>query len=107
MSILTSAISASCSFYSYALFGSNSLLLHNSIHTHNPLLYSGSFDNELKQGKGKHVWANKDVYEGDFVGGKKEGRGKKLYFNSDDYYDGEWKDDKKHGQGVFAYNGNK
>jgi hypothetical protein len=39
------------------------------------------------------------VYVGDWVSGQREGRGN-CYWHAGDQYEGEWKDDKSHGQGV-------
>ena len=44
------------------------------------------------------IYSNKDVYEGYWVDGKCEGHGK-LIEKSGKWYNGEWKNNKYHGDG--------
>lgn len=54
-------------------------------------------------GKGKALFANGDVYLGDYVmGGIRTGRGTYTWKNGD-VYDGECKENKKHGYGKMVY----
>jgi hypothetical protein len=48
------------------------------------------------------IYPNGDIYEGEWLNDKKHGQGKMTYANGDIYY-GDWKNDKKHGQGIMAY----
>ena len=80
----------------------------NTGHTNiNDLLDLNDFNpnNEKEQYKGFHE--NVDKYEGEFKDGKKHGRG--IYYESGRVeYDGEFKDGKMHGQVTKYYkNGNK
>ena len=59
-------------------------------------------------GSGVATYENKDSYEGDFVKGLRTGRG--IYRFQDEAggavgskYDGEWKDNKMHGMGVYRW----
>ena len=49
---------------------------------------------------------NGDKYEGDFRNGKKEGNGI-FYYNREpfkrDIYEGEWRNDKKEGKGIYYF----
>ena len=51
-------------------------------------------------GKGKKVWQNGRVYIGDFKNGLRDGIG--MGEINGNKYEGEWKDDKIHGQGKFT-----
>jgi hypothetical protein len=70
-------------------------------------LYEGILVKGKKNGKGIMIYAtqatgNGDVYDGDFKDDKKEGNGKMTYANGD-IYDGDFKDDKKEGKGKMTY----
>lgn len=72
--------------------------------------YNGSFKSGVYDGKGTFTWFDPAIkkedkkkaekYDGEYKRGKKEGVGK-YYFSNGDIYEGEWKDNKPHGQGVF------
>jgi len=55
-------------------------------------------------GKATASYPNLDVYEGDFLDGIREGRGVYRYAANGDKYDGEWKQNCKHGIGKMTYN---
>ena len=46
---------------------------------------------------------NGDRYEGDYKNNKREGKGI-YYFNNGKRYEGNWKNDKKDGKGIMYYN---
>lgn len=50
-------------------------------------------------------YSNRDSFAGDYVNGKKNGRGTYMYFGSGDSYNGQWKEDMKHGMGRMEYKG--
>ncbi len=56
-------------------------------------------------GKASASYPNGDVYEGDFLDGIREGRGVYRYGSNGDKYDGEWRQNRKHGIGKMVYNG--
>jgi hypothetical protein len=62
--------------------------------------YEGDYRNNKKHGKGKFVYANRDVYEGDYQNDEKHGNGKYIYA-SGYVYEGEWKNNTVHGRGMF------
>ena len=71
--------------------------------------YTGDFSEGLFHGKGKFIWIgenkdNKERYSGDYKYGKKEGNGKYTFPNGD-IYEGEWFENKPHGQGLFETEG--
>ena len=75
--------------------------------------YEGEWKDNNKHGKGKYIWGkiNKkfedDYYIGDFINDKREGKGTK-YYNSGSYYVGNWKNNKRNGKGIMYYkNGTK
>eukprot|EP00163_Fabomonas_tropica_P001403 TRINITY_DN11059_c0_g1_i2.p2 TRINITY_DN11059_c0_g1~~TRINITY_DN11059_c0_g1_i2.p2 ORF type:complete len:163 (-),score=56.78 TRINITY_DN11059_c0_g1_i2:228-716(-) len=47
-------------------------------------------------------WAEGGKYEGDWKDGRRHGRGVFYYLNGD-VYDGEWQDDLKHGVGTYTF----
>ena len=67
------------------------------------LKYEGNWKDGKMEGKGILFWINGDKYEGDFVNDLKEGKGK-YYFNNKNIYEGEYKNGKKHGKGIFYWN---
>ena len=77
--------------------------------------YTGQYAAGLPQGYGQYEWANGDVYSGDFERGRKHGKGKWRQRAADpaephkiNQYEGEYKDDEKHGFGCFTWEmGNK
>ena len=76
--------------------------------------YTGEFNNDKFNGKGKLIGYNKDgkleySYEGGFNDGKFNGKGKLMGYNEDGklylYYEGEFNDDKFNGKGtLMGYN---
>lgn len=77
-------------------------------------MLSGTFDDErVKQGNGSYIWmgptsadddtpVEKSKYEGNYINGQKSGIGKMTYPNGD-VYEGEWNEDKMHGDGTYVY----
>ena len=71
--------------------------------------YTGNFQNGLYHGKGKFIWIgenkdNKERYTGEYKYGQKDGNGKYVFPNGD-IYEGEWFDNKPHGQGQYETEG--
>ena len=71
--------------------------------------YTGNFQNGLYHGKGKFIWIgenkdNKERYMGEYKYGQKDGNGKYVFPNGD-IYEGEWFDNKPHGQGQYETEG--
>lgn len=64
--------------------------------------YSGSFYKGIFHGKGKLVTPN-FTYEGDFAAGQKNGKGKLSYTSTKEEYNGDWSNDKRHGNGTMWY----
>ena len=60
--------------------------------------------NNERRGYGIYRSADERVYYGEHKQGKSEGKGYKRLPNGD-FYCGEWKNDKKWGEGVSQYNG--
>ena len=67
------------------------------------------FEYEIKKGKGKFVYPNGDVYDGEWKNDKRHGKGNNennigiLNLMKGDKYDGEWKEDLKEGYGIYYY----
>ncbi|CAF1308496.1 unnamed protein product [Rotaria sordida] len=77
--------------------------------------YMGQWENGVQNGHGIHIWyiiraeesqyALRNYYEGNFVDGRRHGQGT-FYYSSGTKYIGEWKADQKHGKGkVILRNG--
>ena len=65
------------------------------------LLYGKSKKNGLL-----YTWKNGSTYVGEWKDDKKNGQGKYIYGKGNgegDKYEGEWKDDKKNGQGTYFF----
>lgn len=60
--------------------------------------------NTLHNCTGTYTWENGDVYDGDWRNNKKHGVGTYYYKKSGNEYDGDWKNNKKHGFGTFYWN---
>ena len=66
---------------------------------------------EIKDGKphGKGIWTYyhegkaEGKYIGEFKEGKRDGIGKWTMFDGTSFYEGEWKLDKRHGEGTYKY----
>ena len=56
-------------------------------------------------GQGTATYQNNDIYEGDFLSGIREGRGIYRYFEKGNKYEGEWKNNARHGIGKMLYAG--
>ncbi|CAF1078293.1 unnamed protein product [Rotaria sp. Silwood1] len=77
--------------------------------------YIGQWENGVQNGHGIHIWyiiraeesqyALRNYYEGNFLDGRRHGQGT-FYYSSGTKYIGDWKADQKHGQGkVILRNG--
>ncbi len=86
-------------------------------------IYIGSFNDKLKNGKGKMNYINGSYYDGDWQLDKKNGKGKmnysdgssyegdwqmdnrngkgKMYYSDGSSYEGDWSNDKRNGNGVY------
>jgi hypothetical protein len=63
----------------------------------------------IKQGKGKLTWPNGSIFIGWFENDLKNGKGRYIYAAADfkdksngDYYEGDWFNDQPNGFGVFC-----
>ena len=61
--------------------------------------YKGDFQSNQRQGYGIYRYRNGDFYEGDWVNGMKAGHGRSYTKNDDRIYDGQFKNNQKHGAG--------
>ena len=80
----------------------------------NGCTFEGTFDSEkVKQGHGVYVWmgpgaeeeevVEKARYEGNYKNGMRDGVGMMVFPNKD-VYEGEWAENKMHGEGTYTYN---
>ena len=61
------------------------------------------FENNNFGNYGKFIYKNGGMYEGNLKDGKREGKGV-YYFPNGDRYEGDFKNDKRDGQGVYYWN---
>jgi len=73
------------------------------------VIWSGTCENQRAQGRGAVVWHYLEdeqwkvtVYEGELKDGKRHGRGVYLWADGN-RYEGDWKDGKAHGHGVVVW----
>ncbi len=64
--------------------------------------YLGSFNDDLKHGKGKIMYEEGDSYEGDFLNDKLTGYGK-YKWEDNNTYEGEFLDGNMHGKGLYKW----
>ena len=64
--------------------------------------YEGQYikGKNVREGRGKQIWADGSVYEGYWADSKANGRGRLIHADGD-IYEGEWKDDKADGFGIY------
>lgn len=62
--------------------------------------YHGSFENGVKSGHGKMIFANGDVYDGTWVSDQQNGQGTFTEALTGNVYTGGWKDGRQHGRGT-------
>ena len=67
-------------------------------------MYKGSNINGKPSGYGEYYWNHGSYFKGNFINGLRDGKGswKKGVGNSD-RYDGEYRNDKKWGEGTFVW----
>jgi len=81
----------------------NGLKSGQGIETTKVYLYIGSFENDMKHGKGKiNFNLQEETYEGDFFEGKITGKGTFKWKNKDSYI-GDVVDKKMHGRGIYLW----
>ncbi|KRX02793.1 hypothetical protein PPERSA_02283 [Pseudocohnilembus persalinus] len=77
-------------------------VLKSPIIYENGSIYFGQFQDNIKQGKGKQLWADGSLYEGYFLNDQATGKGRLIHSDGDIYF-GEWQMDKAHGQGIYLH----
>lgn len=65
--------------------------------------FEGIYKDGARNGFGRMVYPNGDVYEGEWVDNKMHGEGTYTYKKSGDIYSGSWKDGIKSGDGRYEY----
>jgi len=65
--------------------------------------FAGDYKDGLKSGNGKMVYPNGDIYEGEWGEDKMHGEGTYTYKKSGDIYSGTWASNKKNGEGTYEY----
>jgi len=70
--------------------------------------YYGERVKDLKEGTGQYYYLNGDMYDGEWKNDKKHGEGKYKFYNKGDRYEGQWREDRIDGKGTYYYaNGDK
>src|SRR5205809_543791 len=65
-------------------------------------IYMGDWKQDKFHGKGTYIFKNGDRYEGEVFNGTKFGKGL-YYYGNGNRYDGEWADDRRNGKGTYIY----
>lgn len=63
--------------------------------------YTGDWDNDNMQGKGKFTYASKAEYDGDWSDNKYHGTGKYTWPDGSSY-EGSWEENTLHGEGIYT-----
>jgi len=63
--------------------------------------YKGNFVGGNLEGLGRFDYLDGSYYDGDWKDNKKHGRGKLIEGGGDTIYNGDWEYDEKHGRGIF------
>jgi tetratricopeptide (TPR) repeat protein len=66
-------------------------------------IYDGDWSNNFRDGEGVLIFANGDRYEGTFQMGAMQGTGRFIFANDGGIYEGEFKDNLRHGHGRFTF----
>lgn len=66
-------------------------------------ILQGNYKDGMKTGFGKMIFPNGDIYEGEWLEDKIHGEGSYTYKKSGDIYSGSWSNGKKCGQGRYEY----
>lgn len=64
-------------------------------------IYFGSWQDDYFHGQGVYIHKNGEVYEGMVRNGQMEGKGTYYYSDSNAYYNGNWLNGQKHGEGLL------
>ena len=67
-----------------------------------PVTYKGGWENNLKSGIGKQIYADKGIYNGYWQDGLRHGEGVMTYKNTD-LYSGNWVKGEKEGKGTYIF----
>ena len=79
------------------------IMVKGNLYYENGEYYKGQFKNGLRDGKGIQYYKNNKIkYEGDFSEDKYHGEGN-LYYKNAEYYKGQFKNGIKHGKGTDYY----
>jgi len=65
--------------------------------------FEGNYVDGLKTGFGRMVFPNKDIYEGEWLENKIHGEGTYTYKKTGDIYSGSWVANKKNGEGRYEF----
>ncbi|CAK4085668.1 unnamed protein product [Aphanomyces euteiches] len=69
----------------------------------NGIEYDGEWKAALRDGQGTMKYGSGNVYQGQWIAGVKCGHGVMHWFDKMEQYDGDWLDDKQHGNGVHVW----
>ena len=69
----------------------------------NGFKYEGEWNIETNEidGNGVFIWPDGSVYEGYRKNGKSEGKGRCIHHSGKEYYIGDYKENKQHGNGIY------
>ena len=82
----------------------NEHVFRDEVQMENGARYEGEWlaTGNVRDGKGKQLWADGSLYEGYWEGDKANGKGRLIHADGD-VYEGDWVDDKAHGEGVYLH----
>lgn len=78
-------------------------LLQSHINPLPPIVHTGEWADDFRNGQGKYTYTNGDAYEGEWSNNLRHGKGSYTFSSTGAKYVGNWINGRKEGPGEFLY----